>query len=89
MVQVDAFSGMYFAYFLKLKDKVFDQFCKFKAKYETLIGKRIKKLRNDICLEFPNIQLGNSLDNSGIFREKIFHTIRKITVKRRKLIVVF
>ncbi|KFM59631.1 Retrovirus-related Pol polyprotein from transposon TNT 1-94, partial [Stegodyphus mimosarum] len=54
MILVDDFSGMYFTYFLKSKNQVFDTFSKFKAKYENLTGKRIKRLRTDNGLEFVN-----------------------------------
>ncbi|GBN82325.1 Retrovirus-related Pol polyprotein from transposon TNT 1-94 [Araneus ventricosus] len=70
MVLVDDFSGMYFTYFLKNKNEEFDIFSQFKAKYENLTDKRIKKLRTDNGLEFVNEQLDTYLDNSGIFHEK-------------------
>ncbi|GBN25648.1 Retrovirus-related Pol polyprotein from transposon TNT 1-94 [Araneus ventricosus] len=70
MVLVDDFSGMYFTYFLKNKNEVFDIFSQFKTKYENLTDKRIKKLRTDNGLEFVNEQLDTYLDNSGIFHEK-------------------
>ncbi|GBN88543.1 Retrovirus-related Pol polyprotein from transposon TNT 1-94, partial [Araneus ventricosus] len=70
MVLVDDFSGMYFTYFLKNKNEVFDIFSQFKAKYENLTEKRIKKLRTDNGLEFVNEQLDTYLANSGIFHEK-------------------
>ncbi|GBM97118.1 Retrovirus-related Pol polyprotein from transposon TNT 1-94 [Araneus ventricosus] len=70
MVLVDDFSGMYFTYFLKNKNEVFDIFSQFKAKYENLTDKRIKKLRTDNGLEFVNEQLDTYLANSGIFHEK-------------------
>ncbi|GFV41423.1 retrovirus-related Pol polyprotein from transposon TNT 1-94 [Trichonephila clavipes] len=70
MVIVDDFSGMYFTYFLKNKYEVFDIFSQFKAKYENLIDKRIKKIRTDNGLEFVNEQLDTYLANSGIFHEK-------------------
>ncbi|GBM32985.1 Retrovirus-related Pol polyprotein from transposon TNT 1-94 [Araneus ventricosus] len=70
MVLVDDFSGMYFTYFLKNKNEVFDIFSQFKAKYENLTDKRIKKLRTDNSLEFVNEQLDTYLANSGIFHEK-------------------
>ncbi|GBN13319.1 Retrovirus-related Pol polyprotein from transposon TNT 1-94 [Araneus ventricosus] len=70
MVLVDDFSGMYFTYFLKNKNEVFDIFSQFKAKYENLTDKRIKKLRTDNGLEFVNEQLDTYLANSDIFHEK-------------------
>ncbi|GBO40069.1 Retrovirus-related Pol polyprotein from transposon TNT 1-94 [Araneus ventricosus] len=70
MVLVDDFSGMYFTYFLKNKNEVFDIFSQFEAKYENLTDKRIKKLRTDNGLEFVNEQLDTYLANSGIFHEK-------------------
>ncbi|GFY26120.1 retrovirus-related Pol polyprotein from transposon TNT 1-94 [Trichonephila clavipes] len=70
MVIVDDFSGMYFTYFLKNKYEVFDIFSQFKAKYENLTDKRIKKIRTDNGLEFVNEQLDTYLANSGIFHEK-------------------
>ncbi|GFT91643.1 retrovirus-related Pol polyprotein from transposon TNT 1-94 [Trichonephila clavipes] len=70
MVIVDDFSGMYFTYSLKNKYEVFDIFSQFKAKYEHLIDKRIKKIRTDNGLEFVNGQLDTYLANSGIFHEK-------------------
>nr|GBN20086.1 Retrovirus-related Pol polyprotein from transposon TNT 1-94 [Araneus ventricosus] len=70
MVLVDDFSGMHFTYFLKNKNEVFDIFSQFKAKYENLTDKRIKKLRTDNGLEFVNEQLDTYLANSGIFHEK-------------------
>ncbi|GFU59007.1 retrovirus-related Pol polyprotein from transposon TNT 1-94 [Trichonephila clavipes] len=70
MVIVDDFSGMYFTYFLKNKYEVFDIFYQFKAKYENLTDKRIKKIRTDNGLEFVNEQLDTYLANSGIFHEK-------------------
>ncbi|GBN26868.1 Retrovirus-related Pol polyprotein from transposon TNT 1-94, partial [Araneus ventricosus] len=70
MVLVDDFSGMYFTYFLKNKNEVFDIFSQFKTKYENLTDKRIKKLRTDNGLEFVNEQLDTYLANSGIFHEK-------------------
>ncbi|GBN69512.1 Retrovirus-related Pol polyprotein from transposon TNT 1-94, partial [Araneus ventricosus] len=70
MVLVDDFSGMYFTYFLKNKNEVFDIFSQFKTKYENLTDKRIKKLRTDNGLEFVNEQLDTYLSNSGIFHEK-------------------
>ncbi|GBN40564.1 Retrovirus-related Pol polyprotein from transposon TNT 1-94 [Araneus ventricosus] len=69
MVLVDDFSGMYFTYFLKNKNEVFDIFSQFKTKYENLTDKRIKKLRTDNGLEFVNEQLDTYLANSGIFHE--------------------
>ncbi|GFU98249.1 retrovirus-related Pol polyprotein from transposon TNT 1-94 [Trichonephila clavipes] len=47
MVIVDDFSGMYFTYLLKNKYEVFDIFSQFKANYENLADKRIKKIRTD------------------------------------------
>ncbi|GFS59818.1 retrovirus-related Pol polyprotein from transposon TNT 1-94 [Trichonephila clavipes] len=70
MVIVDDFSGMNFTYFLKNKYEVFDIFSQFKAKYENLTDKRIKKIRTDNGLEFVNEQLDTYLANSGIFYEK-------------------
>ncbi|GBM88941.1 Retrovirus-related Pol polyprotein from transposon TNT 1-94 [Araneus ventricosus] len=70
MVLVDDFSGMYFTYFLKNKNEVFDIFSQFKTKYENLTDKRIKKLRTDNGLEFVNEQLDTYFANSGIFHEK-------------------
>ncbi|GBN74197.1 Retrovirus-related Pol polyprotein from transposon TNT 1-94 [Araneus ventricosus] len=70
MVLVDDFSGMYFTYFLKNKNELLDIFSQFKAKYENLTDKRIKKLRTDNGLEFVNEQLDTYLANSGIFHEK-------------------
>ncbi|GFU56671.1 retrovirus-related Pol polyprotein from transposon TNT 1-94 [Trichonephila clavipes] len=70
MVIVDDFSGMYFTYFLKNKYEVSDIFSQFKAKYENLTDKRIKKIRTDYGLEFVNEQLYTYLANSGIFHEK-------------------
>ncbi|GBL95365.1 Retrovirus-related Pol polyprotein from transposon TNT 1-94 [Araneus ventricosus] len=70
MVLVDDFSGMYFTYFLKNKNEVFDIFSQFKAKYENLTDKRIKKLRTDKGLEFVNEQLDTYLATSRIFHEK-------------------
>ncbi|GBM10056.1 Retrovirus-related Pol polyprotein from transposon TNT 1-94 [Araneus ventricosus] len=70
MVLVDDFSGMYFTYFLKNKNELFDIFSQFKTKYENLTDKRIKKLRTDNGLEFVNEQLDSYLANSGIFHEK-------------------
>ncbi|GBN69533.1 Retrovirus-related Pol polyprotein from transposon TNT 1-94, partial [Araneus ventricosus] len=70
MVLVDDISGMYFTYFLKNKNEVFDIFSQFKTKYENLTDKRIKKLRTDNGLEFVNEQLDTYLSNSGIFHEK-------------------
>ena len=52
MIIIHDFSSMYFTYFLKSKDEVFDVFCQFKNKYENLIGKLIKKVRSDNGLEF-------------------------------------
>ncbi|GBM29160.1 Retrovirus-related Pol polyprotein from transposon TNT 1-94 [Araneus ventricosus] len=69
MVLVDDFSGMYFTYFLKNKNEVFDIFSQFKAKYENLTDKRIKKLRTDNGLKFVNEQLDTYLANLGIFHE--------------------
>ncbi|GFS98425.1 retrovirus-related Pol polyprotein from transposon TNT 1-94 [Trichonephila clavipes] len=70
MVIVDDFSGRYFTYFLKNKYEVFDIFSQFKAKYERLTDKRIKKIRTDNGLEFVNEQLDTYLANSGVFHEK-------------------
>ncbi|KAF8768498.1 Retrovirus-related Pol polyprotein like [Argiope bruennichi] len=69
MILVDDFSGMYFTCFLKNKNEVFNTFSQFKAKYENLTDKRIKKLRIDNGLEFVN-ELDTYLANSGIFHEK-------------------
>ncbi|GFT38317.1 retrovirus-related Pol polyprotein from transposon TNT 1-94 [Trichonephila clavipes] len=54
----------------KTKCEVFDIFSQFKAKYENLTDKRIKKIRTDNGLEFVNGQLDTYLANSGIFHEK-------------------
>ncbi|GBM55276.1 Retrovirus-related Pol polyprotein from transposon TNT 1-94 [Araneus ventricosus] len=67
---VDDFSGIYFTYFLKNKNEVFNIFAQFKAKYENLTDKRIKNMRTDNGLEFVNEQLDTYLANSGIFHEK-------------------
>ena len=70
MVIVDDFSGMYFTYFIKSKDEVFDVYCQFKTKYENFIGKHIQRVCSDNGFEFVNNRLGNYLVNSGIFHEK-------------------
>ncbi|GFW54177.1 retrovirus-related Pol polyprotein from transposon TNT 1-94 [Trichonephila clavipes] len=70
MVIVDGFSRMYLTYFLKNKYEVFDIFSQFKAKYENLTDKRIKKIKTDNGLEFVNEQLDHYLANSGIVHEK-------------------
>ncbi|GFV87010.1 retrovirus-related Pol polyprotein from transposon TNT 1-94 [Trichonephila clavipes] len=64
------FSGMYLTYFLNNKYEVLDKFSQFKAKYENLTDKRIKKIRTDNGLEFVNEQLDTYLVNSGILHEK-------------------
>lgn len=64
---VDEFSGMQFTYFLKSKNEVFIVFYQFRAKYENLTGKRIKRLRTDNGLKFINEELDSYLANLGIF----------------------
>ena len=61
---------MYFIYFLKSKDEVFDVFSEFKSKYENLIGKHVKKVCSDNGLEIVNNRQDNYLINSGILHEK-------------------
>ena len=67
---MDDFSGMYFTYFLKSKDEVFDLFCEFKSKYENLTDKHTNKFRSDNKFEFVNIRLNNKLTISDISHEK-------------------
>jgi len=45
---IDDFSGMYFTYFLKHKNEVYEIFVSFKEKYEYLLGVRVKRFRTDM-----------------------------------------
>jgi len=48
------FSGMYFTYFLKHKNEVYEMFVSFEEKYENLLGVRVKSFRTDNGKEFIN-----------------------------------
>ncbi|GBM38904.1 Retrovirus-related Pol polyprotein from transposon TNT 1-94 [Araneus ventricosus] len=61
---------MYFSFFLRNKPEVLSTFQKFKAKYENFRDKRIKRLRNDNCLEFLNKEMTAYLNKFGIMHEK-------------------
>ncbi|GBM50319.1 Retrovirus-related Pol polyprotein from transposon TNT 1-94 [Araneus ventricosus] len=70
LIIVDDYSGMYFSFFLKSKTEVLSTFEKFKAKYENLHDKYIKRLRTDNGLEFLNKEMTAYLNKFGIIHEK-------------------
>ncbi|GBO45054.1 Retrovirus-related Pol polyprotein from transposon TNT 1-94 [Araneus ventricosus] len=70
LIIVDDYSGMYFSFFLKSKTEVLSTFEKFKAKYENVHDKRIKRLRTDNGLEFLNKEMTAYLKKFGIMHEK-------------------
>ncbi|GBM08987.1 Retrovirus-related Pol polyprotein from transposon TNT 1-94 [Araneus ventricosus] len=70
LIIVDDYSGMYFSFFLKSKTEVLSTFEKFKAKYENLHDKRIKRLRTDNGLEFLNKEMTAYLNQFGIMHEQ-------------------
>ncbi|GBO45750.1 Retrovirus-related Pol polyprotein from transposon TNT 1-94 [Araneus ventricosus] len=70
LIIVDDYSGMYFSFFFRSKTEVISTFEKFKAKYENLRDKRIKRLRTDNGLEFLNKEIIAYLNKFGIMHEK-------------------
>ena len=66
---IDDHSRKTWIYFLKTKDKVFDQFQEFKSLVENLIGKRIKTLRSDNGGEYIDKDFIEFCAREGIRRE--------------------